>query len=194
MMASIAGRIPMTPCGVYSASKHGLVALAELLQIEDRAVQRSCPRGLSGTRRDRLLLARVVPDTRPSAGNGAHDPAGGRVAGVIDAVERRSVHDLRAAVLRHSGLACRRRCRSCSGRSGTASWRRAWNRVYRGVGHVEARVGCLPCRLLAVPPACSILSSTRTSGPLLPQGQACYYHLPALRADLSAPASDARAR
>lgn len=34
MMASIAGRIPMTPCGVYSASKHGLVALAELLAIE----------------------------------------------------------------------------------------------------------------------------------------------------------------
>jgi len=34
MMASIAGRIPMTPCGVYSASKHGLVALAELLQVE----------------------------------------------------------------------------------------------------------------------------------------------------------------
>ena len=34
MVASIAGRIPMTPCGVYSASKHGLVALAELLQIE----------------------------------------------------------------------------------------------------------------------------------------------------------------
>jgi short-subunit dehydrogenase len=34
MMASIAGRIPMTPCGAYSASKHGLVALAELLQIE----------------------------------------------------------------------------------------------------------------------------------------------------------------
>lgn len=34
MMASIAGRIPMTPCGVYSASKHGLVALAEILKIE----------------------------------------------------------------------------------------------------------------------------------------------------------------
>ncbi|HEY7450293.1 MAG TPA: SDR family oxidoreductase [Vicinamibacterales bacterium] len=34
MMASIAGRIPMTPCGVYSASKHGLVALAELLRVE----------------------------------------------------------------------------------------------------------------------------------------------------------------
>ncbi len=34
MMASIAGRIPMTPCGVYSASKHGLVALSELLAIE----------------------------------------------------------------------------------------------------------------------------------------------------------------
>lgn len=33
-VASIAGRIPMTPCGVYSASKHGLVALAELLQVE----------------------------------------------------------------------------------------------------------------------------------------------------------------
>jgi short-subunit dehydrogenase len=34
MMASIAGRIPMTPCGVYSSSKHGLVAFSELLQIE----------------------------------------------------------------------------------------------------------------------------------------------------------------
>jgi short-subunit dehydrogenase len=34
MIASIAGRIPMTPCGVYSASKHGMVALAELLQVE----------------------------------------------------------------------------------------------------------------------------------------------------------------
>ena len=34
MIASIAGRIPMTPCGVYSASKHGLVALAELLRVE----------------------------------------------------------------------------------------------------------------------------------------------------------------
>jgi uncharacterized protein len=34
MMASIAGRIPITPCSVYSAAKHGLVALAELLQIE----------------------------------------------------------------------------------------------------------------------------------------------------------------
>ena len=34
MVASIAGRVPMTPCGVYSASKHGLVTLAELLKIE----------------------------------------------------------------------------------------------------------------------------------------------------------------
>ena len=34
MVASIAGRIPMTPCGVYSASKHGMVALAELLRVE----------------------------------------------------------------------------------------------------------------------------------------------------------------
>jgi hypothetical protein len=34
MMASIAGRIPMTPCGVYSASKHGLFALAEVLRME----------------------------------------------------------------------------------------------------------------------------------------------------------------
>jgi short-subunit dehydrogenase len=34
MMASIAGRIPMTPCSVYSVSKHGLVVLAELLRIE----------------------------------------------------------------------------------------------------------------------------------------------------------------
>jgi uncharacterized protein len=47
MMASIAGRIPMTPCGVYSASKHGLVALSELVQIETRrsniAVHVICP-------------------------------------------------------------------------------------------------------------------------------------------------------
>lgn len=34
MMASIAGRIPMTPCGMYSAAKHGLVAFAELLAVE----------------------------------------------------------------------------------------------------------------------------------------------------------------
>jgi hypothetical protein len=34
MMASIAGRIPMTPCGVYSTAKHGLVALAEVLRME----------------------------------------------------------------------------------------------------------------------------------------------------------------
>lgn len=34
MIASIAGRVPMTPCGVYSASKHGMVALAELLRVE----------------------------------------------------------------------------------------------------------------------------------------------------------------
>jgi len=32
MMASMAGRLPMTPCGVYSASKHGIVALAETLR------------------------------------------------------------------------------------------------------------------------------------------------------------------
>jgi len=34
MIASIAGRIPMTPCGVYSAAKHGIVALAETLRVE----------------------------------------------------------------------------------------------------------------------------------------------------------------
>jgi len=34
MMASIAGRIPMTPCGVYSTAKHGLVTLAEVLRME----------------------------------------------------------------------------------------------------------------------------------------------------------------
>jgi short-subunit dehydrogenase len=34
MMASIAGRIPITPCSVYGASKHALVALADLLRIE----------------------------------------------------------------------------------------------------------------------------------------------------------------
>jgi short-subunit dehydrogenase len=34
MIASIAGRIPLTPCGVYSAAKHGLVALAQTLRVE----------------------------------------------------------------------------------------------------------------------------------------------------------------
>jgi uncharacterized protein len=34
MVASIAGRVPMTPCGVYSASKHGMVSLAQLLHVE----------------------------------------------------------------------------------------------------------------------------------------------------------------
>jgi short-subunit dehydrogenase len=47
MVASIAGRVPMTPCGVYSASKHGLVTLAELLKIEaarfNVRVQVVCP-------------------------------------------------------------------------------------------------------------------------------------------------------
>jgi uncharacterized protein len=36
MMASIAGRIPMTPCGVYSAAKHGMVAWAQTLRAELR--------------------------------------------------------------------------------------------------------------------------------------------------------------
>jgi short-subunit dehydrogenase len=35
-MASIAGRIPMTPCGVYSAAKHGVVAWATTLRAELR--------------------------------------------------------------------------------------------------------------------------------------------------------------
>ena len=47
MVSSIAGRIPMTPCSVYSAAKHGMVALAELLKIEtarfDIRVQVVCP-------------------------------------------------------------------------------------------------------------------------------------------------------
>ena len=34
IMSSIAGRLPMTPCGVYSAAKHGLVAWAETLRAE----------------------------------------------------------------------------------------------------------------------------------------------------------------
>ena len=47
MVSSIAGRIPMTPCSVYSASKHGMVALAELLRVEaarfNVRVQVVCP-------------------------------------------------------------------------------------------------------------------------------------------------------
>jgi short-subunit dehydrogenase len=34
VMASIAGKIVMTPCGVYSAAKHGLVAWAHTLKLE----------------------------------------------------------------------------------------------------------------------------------------------------------------
>jgi NAD(P)-dependent dehydrogenase (short-subunit alcohol dehydrogenase family) len=34
MMASIAGRVPMTPCGPYSAAKHGLVAWARTISAE----------------------------------------------------------------------------------------------------------------------------------------------------------------
>jgi NAD(P)-dependent dehydrogenase (short-subunit alcohol dehydrogenase family) len=34
MIASIAGLVPLTPCGPYSAAKHGLVAFSEILQAE----------------------------------------------------------------------------------------------------------------------------------------------------------------
>jgi short-subunit dehydrogenase len=34
VMASIAGRLVMTPCGVYSAAKHGLVAWAHTMKLE----------------------------------------------------------------------------------------------------------------------------------------------------------------
>jgi len=34
MMTSIAGRVAMTPCGIYSAAKHGMVAFAETLRAE----------------------------------------------------------------------------------------------------------------------------------------------------------------
>lgn len=33
-VASIAGRLPMTPCGPYSTAKHGMVAFAEILHSE----------------------------------------------------------------------------------------------------------------------------------------------------------------
>jgi uncharacterized protein len=46
-VSSIAGRIPMTPCSVYSAAKHGMVALGELLRVElarfNVRVQVVCP-------------------------------------------------------------------------------------------------------------------------------------------------------
>lgn len=48
MMSSIAGRIPITPCGMYSASKHGLVAFAELLQIETARFNMRVQYGVSG--------------------------------------------------------------------------------------------------------------------------------------------------
>jgi short-subunit dehydrogenase len=88
MMASIAGRIPMTPCSVYSASKHGLVALAELLQVEtsrfNLQVHVVCP-------------GRVETDffSHESFKARAHRPETARTIpiesvsrGVIDAVER----------------------------------------------------------------------------------------------------------
>jgi NAD(P)-dependent dehydrogenase (short-subunit alcohol dehydrogenase family) len=34
MVASIAGRLPLTPCGPYGAAKHGMVAFAEILRPE----------------------------------------------------------------------------------------------------------------------------------------------------------------
>jgi short-subunit dehydrogenase len=34
MLASIAGLVPMTPCGPYSAAKHGLVAFSHILRAE----------------------------------------------------------------------------------------------------------------------------------------------------------------
>jgi NAD(P)-dependent dehydrogenase (short-subunit alcohol dehydrogenase family) len=34
MIASIAGRIPMTPCGPYSTAKHGMVTFSEILRAE----------------------------------------------------------------------------------------------------------------------------------------------------------------
>jgi len=53
MMASIAGRLPLTPCGPYSAAKHGLVAGAETLRAElDRfgiSVHLVCPGRVEGT-------------------------------------------------------------------------------------------------------------------------------------------------
>ena len=77
MVASIAGRIPMTPCGAYSASKHGLVALAELLRIETARfnvrVQVVCPGRVETdffsheSFRQRAPAARIHP----------HDHAGG---------------------------------------------------------------------------------------------------------------------
>jgi short-subunit dehydrogenase len=89
MMASIAGRIPMTPCGIYSASKHGLVAFAELLQIETArfniGVQVVCP-------------GRVETDffSHESLKSRAHRPETTRTIpiesvsrAVIDAIERR---------------------------------------------------------------------------------------------------------
>ena len=37
VMASIAGRLVMTPCGAYSAAKHALVAWAHTLKVELKA-------------------------------------------------------------------------------------------------------------------------------------------------------------
>jgi uncharacterized protein len=53
MMASVAGRVPLTPCGVYSAAKHGLVAAAETLRAElehfGLRVHVICPGRVDGT-------------------------------------------------------------------------------------------------------------------------------------------------
>ena len=54
MMASVAGRVPLTPCGTYSAAKHGMVAAAEILraELEDFGVRVHvvCPGRVDGTR------------------------------------------------------------------------------------------------------------------------------------------------
>ena len=125
MVSSIAGRIPMTPCSVYSASKHGMVALAELLRVEvarfNVRVQVVCP-------------GRVETDffSHESFRRRAHRPETARTIPIERGItghhrchRTQSFHDLRSEALRPRSPGWRRRCRSCSGRCGTACWRPA---------------------------------------------------------------------
>ena len=111
MMASIAGRIPMTPCGVYSASKHGLVALAELLQIETARfhvrVHVVCP-----GRVETDFFAHESFRTRahrPETAQDDSDRTG--VTGGHRRSRAQSFHDVRASALSAARLAGRRSAR-----------------------------------------------------------------------------------
>ena len=122
MVSSIAGRIPMTPCSVYSASKHGMVALAELLRVEasrfNVRVQVVCPGRVETDFFSHESFRRRSP-RREMARTVAIDVVS---RAIIDAIERnRFMTTFRGTTAFSRGR--RQRFRSCSGLCGIACWR-----------------------------------------------------------------------